>query len=152
MTEQDIQERYNVSKVTNVLRNCSSSANVHETLRALEQNVNQTFVEKMLQYIREKGMKDSAVYKSAQVDKRLFSKMISNHKYKPSKDTAIALALALKLSLDEANDILSRAGYAFSHSDMRDIVIEFFFKEKIQNLFDLNEVLYKLKLKIIGRF
>ena len=152
VTEQDIQDRYNASKVTNVLRNCSTSANVQETLKSLEQNINQTFVDKLLQHIREKGLRDSVVYKSAQVDKRLFSKIISNHEYKPSKDTAIALSLALKLSLDETNDMLSRAGYTFSHSNMRDIVIEFFFREEIYNLFDLNDVLYNLKLKLIGRF
>lgn len=152
VTDQDIQDRYNASKVTNLLRSRTTSANVQETLRVLEQNVNQTFVDKLLQHIREKGLRDSAVYKSAQIDKRLFSKMISNHEYRPSKDTAIALALALKLSLDDANDMLSRAGYTFSHSNKRDIIIEFFFREKIYNLFDLNEVLYNLNQKLIGRF
>lgn len=142
-------DRYNVSEVTNVLRNVS---NAQETLRTLDKNVDQTFVDVLLQYIRVKGVRDSAVYKAAQVDKRLFSKMVSNREYKPSKDTAIALALALKLSLREANDMLSRAGYTFSHSNKRDIIIEFFFREKIYNLFDVNEVLHKLNQKLIGRF
>ena len=81
----------------------------------------------------------------------MFSKIISNREYKPSKDTAIAFAIALKLSLDETNDILSRAGYTFSHSNERDIIIEYFFREKIYNLIDINEVLYNLNQKIIGR-
>ena len=142
-------DRYNASEVTNLLRNVS---NAQETLRTLDKNVDQTFVDVLLQYIRVKGVRDSAVYKAAQVDKRLFSKMVSNREYKPSKDTAIAFALALKLSLDEANDILSRAGYTFSHSNKRDIIIEFFFREKIYNLFDANEVLHNLNQKLIGRF
>ena len=96
-------------------------------------------------------MRDSEVYKAAQVDKRLFSKMVSNREYKPSKDTAIALALALELSLEEATDMLSRAGYTFSHSNKRDIIIEFFFREKVYNLMDANDVLYRLNQKLIGR-
>lgn len=143
---------YNASEVTRALRNYSTAGNVNEMLRTLEQSVNQTFVDRLLYYISEKGVRDAQVYKAAQVDKRLFSKMVSNHEYKPSKDTAIALALALELSLDEANDLLSRAGYTFSHSNKRDIIIEFFFREKVYNLIDANDVLYRLNQKLIGRF
>lgn len=146
------EDRYNASAVSSVLRNCSTVINYNETMKALEENVNQTFVDRMLYYINQKGVRDSEVYKAAQVDKRLFSKIVSNNEYKPSKDTAIALAMALELSLEEANDLLSRAGYTFSHSNKRDIIIEFFFREKIYNLIDANEVLYNLNQKLIGRF
>lgn len=146
------EDHYNASEVSNVLRNYSVADNYNEMLKMLEQNVNQTFVDRMLYYINLKGVRDSEVYKAAQVDKRLFSKIVSNNEYKPSKDTAIALAMALELSLDEANDLLSRAGYTFSHSNKRDIIIEFFFREKVYNLIDVNEVLYSLNQKIIGRF
>lgn len=78
--------------------------------------------------------------------------MISNREYKPSKDTAIALLLALELSLDEAKDMLSRVGYTFSHSNKRDIIIEYFFKEKVYKLMDANYILHKLNQKIIGKF
>lgn len=142
---------YNASEVTRLLRNYSTATNFGEMLRSLEESVNQTFVDRLLHYINEKGVRDSEIYKAAQVDKRLFSKMVSNREYKPSKDTAIALALALELSLDEANDMLSRAGYTFSHSNKRDIIIEFFFREKVYNLMDANDVLYRLNQKLIGR-
>lgn len=145
------EDPYNASEVTRLLRNYSTAGNFNEMLRTLEQSVNQTFVDRLLHYINEKGVRDSEVYKAAQVDKRLFSKMVSNREYKPSKDTAIALALALELSLDEANDMLSRAGYTFSHSNKRDIIIEFFFREKVYNLMDANDVLYRLNQKLIGR-
>ena len=146
-----VEDPYNASEVTRLLRNYSTAGNFNEMLRTLEQSVNQTFVDRLLHYINEKGVRDSEVYKAAQVDKRLFSKMVSNREYKPSKDTAIALALALELSLDEANDMLSRAGYTFSHSNKRDIIIEFFFREKVYNLIDANDVLYRLNQKLIGR-
>lgn len=149
--EKTSDDPFNASEVSRVLRNYSTAVNYNEMLQTLEQNVNQTFVDRLLFYINKKGVRDSEVYKAAQVDKRLFSKMVSNREYKPAKDTAIAFALALELSLDEVNDLLSRAGYAFSHSNKRDIIIEFFFREKIYNLIDANEVLYSLNQKIIGR-
>ena len=76
---------------------------------------------------------------------------MSNAEYKPSKDTVIALAFALKLTLKETEDLLARAGYTFSHSNKRDVIIEYFFREGIHNLIDINEVLYRLNQKIIGR-
>lgn len=114
--------------------------------------MDRTFVDLLLRYIDEKGVRDSKVYKAANIDKRLFSKMVSNRYYKPSKDTAVALMLALELSLEQANDMLSRAGYTLSHSSKRDVIIEYFFKERIYNLVYVNEVLYKLGQKVIGRF
>ena len=152
LKEEPPEDHYNASAVANVLRNYSDASNYNEMLETLEQNVNQTFVVRLLHYINLKGVRDSEVYKAAQVDKRLFSKIVSNHEYKPSKDTVIALALALELSLEEANDMLSRAGYTFSHSNKRDIIIEFFFREKVYNLIDVNDVLHSLNQKLIGRF
>lgn len=117
----------------------------------LDGAMNQTFVEKLMGLITQKGVKDSAVYKAAQIDRRLFSKIMSDSNYKPAKDTAIAIALALKLTLEQAKDLLSRAGYTFSHSSKRDVVIEYFFRNQIYNLTDINIVLEKLEQKPIGR-
>ena len=146
-----ISDPYVALDITKGLRGMFRAEDLKGIHRVLDQNVNQSFVDKLLYHINQKGLRDSEVYKAAQVDKRLFSKMVSNRDYKPSKDTAIALAFALRLSLDEANDLLSRAGYTFSHSNKRDIIIEYFFREGICNLLDVNEVLYRLDQKIIGR-
>ena len=145
------EDTYDATEVTRTLRQSSNASDFSEMLKILERNINQSFVDRLLYYINGKGLKDSDVYKAAQVDKRLFSKMVSNREYKPSKDTAIALALALELSLDEANDMLSRAGYTFSHSNKRDIIIEYFFREKVYSLIDANDVLHRLNQKLIGR-
>ena len=110
-----------------------------------------TFVEKLLILIRESGFTEPSVYKSAHIDRRLFSKIISNNWYQPSKDTAIALVFALNLSLEDANDLLKRAGYTLSHSIKRDIVLEFFLKEKIYNLNNINAILDDMGEKVIGR-
>ena len=118
---------------------------------ALGLAVNITFVEKLADLIRLRGVRDAAVYRAAQLDRRLFSKMMSDREYKPSKDTAVAIALALHLPLEQANDLLSRAGYTLSHSSKRDVVIEYFFRERIYNLTDINIVMDRLGMKIIGR-
>lgn len=144
-------ESFDEKEVTCALRGCSGTFDNAGIQKVLEKNVNQSFVDKLLEYIEKKGVRDSKIYKAANVDKRLFSKMATDRQYKPSKDTAVAFALALELSLEEANDLLSRAGYVLSHSSKRDIIIEYFFKEKIYNLLDANEILYQLDQKVIGR-
>jgi hypothetical protein len=69
---------------------------------------------------------NSEVYKDANIDRRLFSKIISNEGYSPTKGTVLALAIALKLNLDETTSLLKSAGYALSHSSKSDLVVEFF--------------------------
>ena len=119
--------------------------------KKLDTTLNLTFVGMLTRYINIKGWRDSKVYKAAQIDRRLFSKIMSDREYKPAKDTALALAIALELSLQQTNDLLDRAGYTLSHSNKRDVIIEYFIREGVHNLADINEVLYKLDQKIIGR-
>lgn len=154
-SDRDVQysfrDNYDSQSIDRAVRSLSSSGSPLKALRTLEINTNMSFVDKMLDYINIKHMRDSDVYKAAQVDRRLFSKIVSDRTYKPAKDTCIALSLALQLSLSEANDILSRAGYVLSHSSKRDIVIEYFFREHVYNLNDVNEILFRLEQKLIGR-
>lgn len=119
--------------------------------KQLEPAMNMTFVDALNRHIRMKGWKNSSVYKAAQMDRRLFSKIISDRWYQPSKDTALALAIALGLNLSQTVDLLERAGYTLSHSNKRDVIIEYFIRECVFELSDINEVLYKLDQKIIGR-
>ena len=119
--------------------------------RIINQLKEPTFTEELIRLIRESGKKDSTIYKAADIDKRLFSKIMSDINYKPSKDTAIALALALRLSFDDMQDLISRAGYTVSHSSKRDLIIEFFFIKKQYRLFELNDALYRFGEKPLGR-
>ncbi len=146
-----LRDNYDSRSIDRAVRSLSSTDSPLRAIRILEDNTNMSFVDKMLDYINIKHLRDSDVYKAAQVDRRLFSKIVSDRSYKPAKDTCIALSLALKLSLFEANDILSRAGYVLSHSSKRDVVIEYFFREQIYNLNDVNEILFRLEQKLIGR-
>lgn len=119
--------------------------------KQLDSTLNLTFTDMLTRYINMKGWRDSKVYKAAQIDRRLFSKIMSDREYKPAKDTALALAIALELTLQQTSDLLDRAGYTLSHSNKRDVIIEYFIREGVHNLTDINEVLYKLDQKIIGR-
>ena len=119
--------------------------------KQLDSTLNLTFTDMLTRYINMKGWRDSKVYKAAQLDRRLFSKIMSDREYKPAKDTALALAIALELTLQQTNDLLDRAGYTLSHSNKRDVIIEYFIREGVHSLTDINEVLYKLDQKIIGR-
>ena len=98
-----------------------------------------------------KSLTETAVYKGASLDRRLFSKIMTDHQYMPSKDTAIAVALSLKLSPEEASDLLQRAGYSLSHSIKRDIGFEYFFNNHIHSVPEINIVLDKMGLKPLGR-
>ena len=117
----------------------------------LMSSANISFVNKLEYYIREKKLDATDVYKKANIDRRLFSKMICNKDYQPSKDTVIALIFSLKLNLDEAKDLLERAGYTLSHSIRRDIILEYFIKEGVYNLNNINAFLYNMSEKVIGR-
>ncbi len=149
--ELKLDDTFSTSAVATAMRKYNFSTGVEALLRDLDKTTNKTFVDALIAHINKKGLRDSEVYKAAQIDRRLFSKIMSDRQYKPSKDTAIAIALALRLTLSEATDMLSRAGYTFSHSNKKDIIVEYFFRERIYQLDDINEVLYNLGQKIIGR-
>ena len=149
--ELKLDDTFSSSAVATAMRKYNFSTGVEALLRDLDKTTNKTFVDALIAHINKKGLRDSEVYKAAQIDRRLFSKIMSDRQYKPSKDTAIAIALALRLTLSEATDMLSRAGYTFSHSNKKDIIVEYFFREQIYKLDDINEVLYNLGQKIIGR-
>ena len=145
-------DSYNRDSIQDAIRKFHEKEARLLTLNLLEENTNMSFVDKMLEYINKKQLRDSKVYKAAQIDRRLFSKIVSDREYKPAKDTCIAICFALQLSLRETNDLLARAGYILSHSSKRDVVIEYFFREGVYDLMDVNIILQRLGLKIIGRF
>lgn len=124
----------------------SSAAAIDDLIGELDE----PFAKMLLRLIDSKGKTDVEVYKRANLSRKLFSKIRSVKGYMPSKRTALALSVALELSLDETDDLLRRAGYALSRSQMSDVIIEYFIINGRYDIFEINEVLFKYDQPLLG--
>ena len=108
------------------------------------------FSQTLLDYIDQTGKKDSDIYKKANVDKKLFSKIRSNPNYKPSKTTALAFAVALELDLEETKDLIGRAGYALTRSSKADLIVAYYISRKVYNIHKINMTLFEFDQSLLG--
>ena len=105
-------------------------------------NIGETFSQRLLRFIDESGMASAQVYKKAGIDRKLFSKIQCDTDYQPRKKTVLMFALALELNLDDAKDLLKSAGFALSPASVSDLIIEYFIKNEVWDIYTINGALY----------
>lgn len=113
-------------------------------------NPGDSFAERLFRLIDRSGLDDVTVYKKANITKKVFSDIKSKKNYKPSKRTAVAFAVALNLSMEETQDLLSRAGIALSPSSRFDLIIGYFISHGIYDMMTINETLFANKQECLG--
>ena len=122
-----------------------------KSLHEYMKNMDKSFAYKLFDYIDERGMTDVECYKKANVDKKTFSKIKCNPQgYKPSKQTAVAFAIALRLDLEEAQDLLASAGLTLSRSFTFDKIIRYFIQKGCYDIFEINEALFEFDQVLLG--
>ena len=135
--------------VQSVARGVDEDASAYDLADLLDET-DAGFSETLLLLIDRTGKKDSEIYKKANVDRKLFSKIRNNKNYKPSKSTALAFAIALELDLDETKDFIGRAGFALTHSSKFDIIVEYFIKKRNFNIHEINLALFEFDQSLLG--
>ena len=111
--------------------------------------LDESFSEALIRIIDEKGIKDSDCYKKANIDRKLFNKIKNNKEYHPKKETALSLAIALELDIDQTNELINKAGYILTNSYKFDVIIKYFINNKIFDVMLINETLYSFDQNLL---
>ena len=126
------------------------SDNSEPTLEQLMSEMGETFTERLLSLIDDRGMTDVEVYKRANIDRKLFSKIRSNPAYHPRKQTVLALAIALRLNLEDTIDLLTRAEYALSPGSKGDLIVRYFIEHEVFDIMTINFALDEYNQPLLG--
>ena len=129
---------------------CSASLSLTYTLDDAINQIDESFSEMVFRIIAERGLNEVEVYKKANLDRKLFSKIRSNRTYNPKKPTAVSLAISMHLDIDETEDLLCKAGYALSRSSRFDIIVRYFIEQKHYDVNEINDALFAFDEPLLG--
>ncbi len=120
------------------------------SLDQVVKNLGESFQARLLRMIDERGLKDAQVYHGANLSKQVFSRIRCSENYIPTKRTVLALAIGLKLNLDDARDLLASAGYALTDNIAIDLIVRFCIENEIYNMFEVNQIVFKYTQSYLG--
>ena len=120
------------------------------SLQDVMSQVGESFQECLLRLIDERGFTDAQVYKRANIDRKLFSKIRCNPDYTPRRKTIISLAVALELNIDEMTDLLLKAGIALSPGSKFDLIIRYCVENQIYDSMTINAILFDYDQPLLG--
>lgn len=145
-------DKYYIPQPAAIFKECRNCLpfSAARSLDDLMEHMGETFSQMLFRLIDERKLKDSDVYRRANIDRRHFSKIRNDKDYNPNKRTVLAFAIALELSLDETKDLLMRAGFAFSNSSKSDVIIRYYIEKKNYNIFEINEMLFAYGQPLLG--
>ncbi len=134
-----------------VAASAPSDDSIHpDDLDVIVHKLDEPFGETLFRFVKAKNKSEVEVYKHANIDRKLFSKIRTGKDYVPSKRTILALAIGLELDLKETDILLESAGYTLSHSQKFDVIVEYFIINKKYDIYELNEVLFKYDQPLLG--
>lgn len=113
------------------------------SLEEIVSHLGESFQARLFRMIDERGMSDPEVYKRANVDRKNFSKIRCRKNYTPQKRTIVALAIAMRLNLDDTRDLLASAGMLLTNNDKTDLIVTFCIENGIYDIFEVNALLFR---------
>jgi len=119
-------------------------------LKDLLVHLDTSFSQAVLSLIDERGLTDAAVYKKANLSRQVFSKLRKDDGYRPAKPTAVALAIALELDMDQTRELLQRAGYALSTANTFDAIVRYYIERHSYDIVAINQMLFAFDQPLLG--
>ena len=119
-------------------------------LKDLLVHLDTSFSQAVLSLIDERGLTDAAVYKKANLSRQVFSKLRKDDGYRPAKPTAVALAIALELDMDQTRELLQRAGYALSTASTFDAIVRYYIERRSYDIVAINQMLFAFDQPLLG--